>query len=98
MANGNRLALIPCILRRQLQLAADCPPFLDIIEKRNVAETRSDSCRLRRMVSHGSGGGTAVDEEEMMRPENRHELGHQLRVRCSERSLMVVDPNRVRHA
>ncbi len=97
MANGDRLPFLASILGGQLQLAANCADLLNIIEEGNVAKRARNVRGLGCVEGNGGGGGTAVDEEEMVIAEQRHEFGHQARVRSGERALMIIDACDVGH-
>ena len=97
MADGDGLSFLASILGRQLQLAANCADLPNIIEEGNVAKRARNLRGLGYVVGDGGGGGTAVDEKEMVIAEKRHEFGHESRVRGGERALMIVDTGDVRH-
>ena len=91
MANGYGLALLTRVLGGNFQLMAHGGNFLNIVEERHVAEGAGHTGVLRRVVGEGCGSGAAVDEEELVIAKDGHEFGHQLRIGCGERALMIVD-------
>ena len=97
MADRHCLSLIAGASQCKLELSADRDYLGDVIEEGNVAESRSNSKIPRCLVRHGSGGGAAVDIEEMMIAQDGHQLIHQRGVSCSLRSLMIVDTGGIRN-
>ena len=85
MADRYGLALFTGAAQSQFELFTDRGQFGDVIEERDVAESRANSEVLRRIVSHRSGGGAAVHVEEVavaQRSEERR-VGKECRSRWS---------------
>ncbi len=63
MADCHCLSLFAGASQSKLELFADRACLGDVVEERNVAESRRNAKILRCLVRHGSGGGAAVDIE-----------------------------------
>jgi len=98
MADGNGFVFFARLLESKLELAANRRDLLNIIEKRHIAESAGHTGGLGAIVGDGGGGGAAVNEEKMVSAEKGHEFGHEVRVRGSERTLMIIDADRRGHA
>ena len=97
MANGDGLAFFPGVLGSEVELTANRSGFLHIIEKRNVAKRAGNAREFGGVIGDRGCGGAAVDEEEIVIAEKRHEFGHEPRVGGGEGALMIIDARDVGH-
>ena len=91
MPDGNGFTLFASAAEGQLQLLADSRDFGHIIEEWDIPEAGADSEFLRRFKRHGGRSRAAIDVEEMPVAQDRHELGHELRIGGGLRTLVIVD-------
>ncbi len=84
MADGNRMTFFASIPGSYFQLAEDRANILDIIEEGHVAESARHMGSLRGVVRNSCGCGAAVNEEELVGAQQRHELAHQMRIGSCE--------------
>jgi hypothetical protein len=93
MADGDGLAFLLGVVERKLELLANRGKFLDIIEKRNIAVGAAQAGVLRGVIGDGSGGGAAVNEEEIALTKDGHKVGHERTVGRGTGALVVIDAN-----
>ena len=95
MADGDGLALFLGVAQGELQLLANGGDLFHIIQKRDIAESAANAGALRSVVRDRGGGGAAVNEEQVARAQNGHEVGHQRTFGGGQGTLMVVDTDDV---
>jgi hypothetical protein len=95
--NRHGLALFASAAQRQFELFADRHHFRHVIEERDIAEGRGNSKILRRIVSHRSGGGAAVDVKKITVAQHGHQFIHQHGVGGRLGTLMIVDAGGLRN-
>ena len=95
MADGDGLAFFLGVAQSKLELLANRGNFLDIIEKRNIAVGAAKAGILRGVIGDGSGGGAAVNKEEIALTKDGHEVGHKWTVGRGTGALVVIDANRI---
>jgi len=95
MTDGDSFAFFLGVAQGELQLLANGRNLLDIIQKRDIAESAANAGVLRGVVGEGGGGGAAVNEEQVVLAQNGHEIGHQRAIGGGQRALVIVDADDV---
>src|SRR5258708_39646859 len=89
MADRHGFALFASAAQRQFELFANRGHFGHVVQERDVSEGGANPKLLRRIVGYRSGGGMAVDVEEVMGAPERPQLRLQVEVAGGLRALLV---------
>src|SRR5947209_19540888 len=90
MADRDRFPFFSGSSQSQCQLLSHCPYLRDIVEKRNITESRPHSGTLRSIVNHRRRGCPAANVKEWRLAQHGHQHFHWRRLRGALRALMVV--------